>query len=81
MTPEEARVVAAYEESLRGIAAATVRARSRVRGFNLPAADGAELLVECERWLSALIVLGAVPSPPRPPETLPGPRTLPRGDT
>lgn len=48
-------VVAAYEDALRTVAAATVKARRLA---------GADLLVQCEHSLSSLIVLGAVPTPP-----------------
>lgn len=53
----------AYGDALRGIAAATVTARSRATGMGqLRPEDGAALLVECERQLSALIALGYVPA-------------------
>lgn len=73
MTATDPRVVAAYEESLRGIALATVRCRRQVSGFHVPPQAAQELLVECERWLSALIALNAVPGPPPTDRrTLPG---------
>lgn len=51
----------AYEDALRGIAAATVQARSsRSRDA------GATLLTEVERQLAALIALGFVPPDPDP---------------
>lgn len=56
--------VDAYEDALRAIAAAAVRARAKVRGFHLDPESGAALLVECERALSALIALGHVPGAP-----------------
>lgn len=60
--PEEARA-----DALRGIAAAALRARARAgRMGQIPADAGTDLLLEVERQLSALIVLGAVPYPPDP---------------
>lgn len=61
-TPEEARA-----DALRGIAAAAVRARAAAsRSGRMPLGIAEELLVEVERQLSALIVVGAVPGPPDP---------------
>lgn len=55
----------AYVDALRGVAAATVKARSRTTAMGqLAPEDGAALLVECERQLSALIALGYVPPDP-----------------
>lgn len=67
----EQRIIDAYEEALRGVALATVRCRREVSGFNVPQHAARELLVECERHLSALIVLDAVP-PPSDGRALPG---------
>lgn len=66
------RVIEAYEDAIRGIALATVQCRSEVTGFHVPQNAARELLVECERHLSALIALGAVP-PPVDPRGLPRP--------
>lgn len=61
-TAEEAQA-----DALRGIAAAVVRARASTdhMGRLRPEAGG-DLLAECERHLSALIVVGAVPAPADP---------------
>lgn len=63
-TPDMPGRVEAYEDALRTVAAATVRARARVSGFRLAPGAGEELLVECERALSALIALGHTPGAP-----------------
>lgn len=61
-TPDEAR-----SDALRGIAAAVVRARAQTdRMGRLRPEAGGDLLAECERHLSALIVVGAVPGPADP---------------
>ena len=78
MSPE-ARV-AAYEDALRGIAAAAVACRARVRGFTVPPDAAQTLLADVEHHLSSLIALDAVPPPSGRPVTssapLPGDRRL-----
>ena len=57
----------AYEDALRGIAAATVQARARCDRMGRPRPeDAGAYLAEVERHLAALITVGAVPPPPDP---------------
>jgi hypothetical protein len=57
----------AYEDAIRNIAAAVVRARSRATTMGqLRPADGGDLLAEAEHQLGALIAAGFVPGPPDP---------------
>lgn len=76
--PLDPQRVQAYEDALRGIAAAAVAARARVRGIRLPEDAGATLLADVEHHLSSLIVLGYVPNGAGRPVTtsapLPGDR-------
>lgn len=59
--------VHAYEDALRGIAAATVQARARCDHMGRPSReDAGAYLAEVERHLAALIAVGAVPPPPDP---------------
>lgn len=65
----EAERLAAYEDALRGIAAAAVACRARVRGFVIPLDAAGTLLADVEHHLSSRVALGAVPSPGGRPVT------------
>lgn len=57
----------AYEDAIRGVALAVVRARAATDSMGrLPDRPAVDLLLACEQQLSALIALGYVPDKPGP---------------